>query len=589
MPQCKLDCCIVPVLPKARIRRSQVKAHEASRFNHNSSYWKRVKAAVSDLTKDEIRLVSHVQVLELPTDDDHIPSPLEEKLEKFVRSSLLRTAPVDQLLRSALLHGPPGTGKTHAAKAIAARFGLKFISVQYSDIHSKWVGESGKVWAAILRLAWKHQPALLFPDECEYLLGSRESASDSHDAKVTNEILTALQGSEDSQPGLIIMCCTNQIGKMEPAAISRFGKNLIEVSHPDAAMVGAAWRNTLADAHINLTEAELGRLQEYPLPDLRFIKGAVLEWEELETEDTSELLRIVDGRSCEPESDVELDDMPLSQHRWRAEAPLYIKSQLPSFCTYISKRLHRAIPACKGGECQWLQILDSNCASISEQAGSAPFELRLGEPAHSWCIQSAQSITNVVINFNVQVEAPQAEMKAMHEQIAAMQEEIRILKRKRVDEEAKEDEESPICSKMHCYVATTRKQTGKASAAALNKSTEGDMDEESDMDESSGSDTNESDTPKKLKKEKREKKKEKRKNNKNNKKKKNTKKKKQAKREKKALDDDADLSAGEDDDKEVEDVDEELPPICSKKRCTRTTVQMKNGKWRKQCARCLTP
>jgi hypothetical protein len=554
MLRCRDDCCKIPPIPGARIRRGKVKAHEDIRLNQKSLYWDRVNKAVPDLTKDELRLVSHVQVVELPMNDQHIPSPLEERLDKIVRSSLLRTAPVDQLLRSALLHGPSGTGKTHSAKATAARFGLKFINVQSSDIHSKWVGESGKVWAAILRLAWKNQPALLFLDECEYLLGSKESASDSHDAKLTNEILTALQGSEDSQPGLIIMGSTNLIGKMEPAAINRFKKNVIEVSHPDAAMIGAAWRNTLADAHINLTEAELGRLQEYPLPDLRVIKGAVLEWEELETEDTNELLRIVEGMSCEPESDVELDDMPLSQHEWRAEVPFFIKSQLPSLCTYISKRLHRAIPAYKGialgKECQWPQILNSNCASISEQAGSVPFELRLGEPDHSWCIQSAQSITNVVINFNVQPEAPQAEMKAIHEQIAAMQEEIRILKRKRVD-------------------PTTRMQTGKASTAALDKSTEGDMDEESDMEESSGSDTNESYTPKKLKKQKREKKKKKRNNKKDKKKKKNTKKKKQAKREKKALDEPVDA------------------PECAKNRCRRYVDQKANGKWNKQCGSCI--
>jgi hypothetical protein len=146
--------------------------------------------------------------------------------------------------------------------------------------------------------------------------------------------------------------------------------------------------------------------------------------------------------SGEPESDVELDDMPSAQHKWREEAPIWIKDQLPSFCTRISKRVHRAIPAHVG---DWRQALSNGATGVMAATGSDPFELRLGETAHSWCMQSAKSITNVVINLNMHSEVSQEDFTGV---FAALREEVRMsLKRNRADEEVKEEESCRTCRK----------------------------------------------------------------------------------------------------------------------------------------------
>ncbi|KAJ3193284.1 hypothetical protein HDU67_005186, partial [Dinochytrium kinnereticum] len=69
-----------------------------------------------------------------------------------------------------LLFGPPGTGKTMLARAVAAESGANFLNVQMSSVQSMWVGENEKNVKALFSLARKLRPCVIFVDEIDALL-----------------------------------------------------------------------------------------------------------------------------------------------------------------------------------------------------------------------------------------------------------------------------------------------------------------------------------------------------------------------------------------------------------------------------------
>ncbi len=74
-----------------------------------------------------------------------------------------------------LLYGPPGCGKTMLAKAVAHESGASFINLHISTLTEKWYGDSNKLVRAVFTLARKIQPAIIFIDEIDAVLGTRRS------------------------------------------------------------------------------------------------------------------------------------------------------------------------------------------------------------------------------------------------------------------------------------------------------------------------------------------------------------------------------------------------------------------------------
>lgn len=158
--------------------------------------------------------------------------------------------------RGILLYGPPGCGKTLLAAAAAAEIEGYFINVDAASMMSKWLGEAEKNISKLFTMARKlnaneHVPVLLFIDEIDSLIGTRNSEVGG-EVRVKNQLLTEMDGlnfkSKDIQ--VYVIGATNKPWSLESSFLRRFQKR-IYVSLPDLAS-----RTNLFDQYTSLLRKE---------------------------------------------------------------------------------------------------------------------------------------------------------------------------------------------------------------------------------------------------------------------------------------------------------------------------------------------
>ncbi|KAH1114534.1 hypothetical protein J1N35_007912 [Gossypium stocksii] len=131
--------------------------------------------------------------------------------------------------RGILLFGPPGTGKTMLAKAIAKEAGASFINVSMSTITSKWFGEDEKNVRALFTLAAKVSPTIIFVDEVDSMLGQRTRVGE-HEAmrKIKNEFMAHWDGLLTRQnERILVLAATNRPFDLDEAIIRRFERRIM--------------------------------------------------------------------------------------------------------------------------------------------------------------------------------------------------------------------------------------------------------------------------------------------------------------------------------------------------------------------------
>ncbi|MDI9619534.1 MAG: AAA family ATPase [Candidatus Nezhaarchaeota archaeon] len=148
------------------------------------------------------------------------------------RESIVRDSRLLEEAGTVLLFGPPGTGKTYMAKAVAGslnKYGQRtaFIKVEAYELVSKWLGESARNVRELFRLARGEAPCILFIDEVDAIARARtEITSDAgRDVQgMLNQLLTEIGEGFHANKDMAIIFATNLPSVIDPALLDRIRK-----------------------------------------------------------------------------------------------------------------------------------------------------------------------------------------------------------------------------------------------------------------------------------------------------------------------------------------------------------------------------
>lgn len=152
----------------------------------------------------------------------------------IVKSDLIDEVGIDPP-NGILLYGPPGTGKTIMAKAVANKTDSTFITINATELTSKYIGDGAKIIREVFNYARKNNPSIIFIDEIDAISSSRSknNTGSSEINRTLVQLLTELDGFDESI-GVIVIAATNRKDMID-SALLRPGRldRLINIPRPD--------------------------------------------------------------------------------------------------------------------------------------------------------------------------------------------------------------------------------------------------------------------------------------------------------------------------------------------------------------------
>lgn len=191
----------------------------ANKINETQTY-EPVQALTSNVTFNDVAGISDVK------------EELEEIID-FLREPQKYKSLDIRLPKGVLLVGPPGVGKTLISKAVAGEAGVPFFYQSGASFVHIYVGMGAKRVSELFKKAKQHAPSIIFIDEIDAVGKSRgEFRNDEREATL-NQLLTEMDGFEDSS-GIIVIGATNKVEMLDEALLraGRFDRR-IHISLPD--------------------------------------------------------------------------------------------------------------------------------------------------------------------------------------------------------------------------------------------------------------------------------------------------------------------------------------------------------------------
>ncbi|CDF35452.1 transitional endoplasmic reticulum ATPase (valosin-containing protein), Cell division control protein 48 [Chondrus crispus] len=135
--------------------------------------------------------------------------------------------------RGVLMYGPPGSGKTLIARAVANETGAFFFLINGPEIMSKLAGESESNLRKAFEEAEKNSPAIIFIDEIDSIAPKREKTNGEVERRIVSQLLTLMDGLK-SRAHVVVIAATNRPNSIDPA-LRRFGRfdRELDIGVPD--------------------------------------------------------------------------------------------------------------------------------------------------------------------------------------------------------------------------------------------------------------------------------------------------------------------------------------------------------------------